>query len=131
MSLWSYEYQLLIKDLTVSKNYKPKHCNELFVATCYNKLRKLEYHSHFYDKESFIYVIDQRPEYLHYVPEKFPRTNDMLDGKTSWTVIYKYNYVMIAAEHEGLHEELMKELYKPSRIMKYLQTNECIENYLM
>lgn len=131
MSLWSHEYQLLIKDLAISKHYNPKDCTELFVATCYNKLRSLEYHHHFYDRESFIDLIDRRPEYIHYVAKKFPKLGDMLDGKTSWTAIYKYNYAMIAAEHEGLHEELMKELYKPSRIMKYLQTNEDIENYLM
>lgn len=108
MSLWDNEYQMFIKDLAVSKHYKPQQFSELFVAKCYNKIRTMHYNTYFHDKDSFLYIIDQRPEYLHYDATKFPSINDMLDNKTSWTTVYKYNYKMIAMEHQELHEELMK-----------------------
>ena len=41
-----------------------------------------------------------------------------------------YNYFAIKERNQNINEELIKELYSPERISKYLINNESIDEYL-
>lgn len=44
--------------------------------------------------------------------------------------ILNYNYFAIKEQNQDINEELIKELYKPEKVYKYLINNESIDNYL-
>lgn len=45
-------------------------------------------------------------------------------------IIITYDYETIKENNKDINEELMIELYKPERIMKYLKSNRNLESYL-
>lgn len=52
-------------------------------------------------------------------------------GKTKWIpILYYMKSIIIKIIKTDLHEDIIKELYKPYRINKFLQNNNNIEEYL-
>lgn len=67
-------------------------------------------------EDNILRRIGEYPEY----PNKYP-------WYMKYKMIKKYN---LKKYKEDLHEELIKNLYHPKRIEKYLETNDNIDNYL-
>lgn len=78
------------------------------------------------DVDTFDTILDQNPAYLRL---RFNKTMGDLD--LHWTKYFDYNYMMIREDRKDLNRELHEYLYNPSRIFKWINEGNELEDYLM
>ena len=75
-------------------------------------------------------ILDQNPQYL-IVNFKGLKHNDEGFYDLYWKNKFDYNYLMIRDHREDLNRAFFEYLYHPSRIQKWIEAGNDIEDYMM
>ena len=86
---------------------------------------------HLTDIEMLDMILDQHPEYLMVRFGRNLYANEHGVPDLNWIHYFGYNYMMIREDRKDINRELHEYLYHPSRIDKWINEGNDIEDYLV
>ena len=113
-------YRITPKYVITAKNMKI-----LYDEGSFNSMKRI-----LTDSDTLFNILDQNPQYLM-TSYKVPERNAEGFYDLHWKNQFDYNYLMIRDHREDLNRAFFEYLYHPSRIQKWIEAGNDIEDYMM